>query len=231
MRIESPLLRGKLLRRYKRFLADIELPGGEVITAHCPNTGSLLGCTPEGAAAVLRDSENPERKLRYTWQAVKVDGAWVNVDTSLPNGIVAEAIDAGEVAELTGYDSLRREVKYGKNSRIDILLERGDERCFVEVKSTTLAADGLARFPDAVTARGLKHLEELAAQAAEGDRAVIFFLVARDDVERFAPADEIDPEYGKALRRVMNAGVEALAYTTIVKPEKLEIARRLPIEV
>ena len=231
MRISQPILRGRLLRRYKRFLADIELEGGEVIVAHCPNTGSLLGCKVENAPAILRDSENPERKLRYTWQTIEIDGAWVNVDTSLPNAVVAEAIGAGDIAELTGYPGLKREVKYGKNSRIDILLEREGERCYVEVKSTTLAADGVARFPDAVTARGLKHLNELEAQVAAGDRAVIFFLVSRGDVESFAPADDIDSEYGAALRRVVQNGVEALAYSTFVEPSSIEVAERLPIRL
>lgn len=231
MQIDAPLLRGRLLRRYKRFLADVELPGGEVVVAHCPNTGSLLGCTPEGAPAVLRDSENPARKLRYTWQTVEVDGTWVNVDTSLPNAVVAEAIERGDVPELAGYDGMRREVKYGKSSRIDVLLERPGERCYVEVKSTTLARGDVALFPDAVTERGRKHLEELADQAAAGDRAVIFFLVSRGDVEAFAPADDIDPEYGRVLRDVVERGVEALAYTTAVEPGSLEVARRLPIRL
>lgn len=231
MHISQPILRGRFLRRYKRFLADVELEGGEVIVAHCPNTGSLLGCKAENAPAILRDSENPERKLRYTWQTIEIDGAWVNVDTSLPNAVVAEAIEAGSIAELTGYQDLRREVKYGKNSRIDILLEREGERCYVEVKSTTLAVDGEARFPDAVTARGLKHLNELEAQAAAGDRAVIFFLVSRGDVESFAPADDIDPEYGAALRRVVQNGVEALAYSAVVEPDSVEVGRPLPIRL
>ena len=231
MKIEAPLLRGRLLRRYKRFLADVELDSGETIIAHCPNTGSLLGCTPPGALAVLRDSQNPARKLRYTWQTVEVDGAWVNVDTSLPNSVVAEAIEAGELDELAGYEELRREIKYGRNSRIDILLERGEDRCYVEVKSTTLARGGVAQFPDAVTVRGRKHLLELADQVAAGHRAVIFFLVARDDVEAFAPADDIDPEYGATLREVLDRGVEALAYTTHVRPDSLSVSRRLPIRL
>jgi len=202
-----------------------------VIVAHCPNTGSLLGCTPEGAPTVLRDSQNPARKLRYTWQAVQIDGTWVNVDTSLPNAVVAEAIERGDVPELAGYDHLRREVKYGKNSRIDVLLEREGARCYVEVKSTTLVEGREARFPDAVTARGLKHLEELANQVAAGDRGVIFFHVSRGDVETFAPADDIDPVYGKTLRRVVGEGVEALAYSTVVRPDRIELARRLPIRL
>lgn len=229
MQIDLPLVQGRLLRRYKRFLADIELDDGEVIIAHCPNTGSLLGCQPEGARAVLRDSQNPERKLRYTWQTVEVDGTWINVDTSLPNAVVAEAIERGDVPELAGYEGLRREVKYGQNSRIDVLLEGAPGRCYVEVKSTTLARGDQALFPDAVTERGRKHLEELANQAEAGDRAVIFFLISRGDVTSFAPADDIDPVYGETLRAVVARGVEALAYSTVVKPHMLDLGRRLPI--
>jgi sugar fermentation stimulation protein A len=232
MQIEQPTIQGKLIKRYKRFLADVELDSGEVLTAHCPNTGSLKGCAPEGARVVLRDSENPKRKLRYTFQTIEVDGTWVNVDTGLPNALVAEAIDAGKIAELTGYDSLRREVKYGVNSRIDVLLERGEERCYVEVKSTTMTQGDLALFPDAVTARGLKHLVELEQMVVEGHRAIIFFCVSRGDVKDFSPADDIDPKYGETLRRVCTkGGVEALAYSTEVGPRSFDIGKRLNIKL
>lgn len=230
MRIEAPLLRARLLRRYKRFLADVELPGGERLTAHCPNTGSLLGCTPEGAPVVLRDSEDPSRKLRYTLQTVRVGETWVNVDTSLPNAVVAEALQAGAVPELAGYARLRREVRYGTKSRIDILLEADDRPpCFVEVKCTTLVEDGVARFPDAVTARGLAHLEELTRQVRSGARAVMFYLIARGDARRFEPADAIDPAYGAGLRQALEAGVEALCHGARVDPERLELGPRLPL--
>lgn len=236
MRIDGPLLQGRLVRRYKRFLADVELEvgaegigaPGELVVAHCPNTGSLLGCLPDRARCVLRDSGDPSRKLRTTLQTVEVDGTWVNVDTGLPNVVVAEAIAGGLVPELSGFTTLRREVPYGSRSRIDLLLE-GPGLCYVEVKSTTLVVDGEARFPDAVTARGLKHLEELAAMVAAGHRAAIFFHVSRGDAERFAPADEIDPAYGATLRDVAARGVEVLAWTTHVAPGEITLARRLPV--
>ncbi|MFT7670659.1 MAG: sugar fermentation stimulation protein A [Planctomycetota bacterium] len=231
MLIDQAIIEGRLLKRYKRFLADIELQGGEIITAHCPNTGSLTGCVEPGSRVILRDSDNPKRKYRWTFQSVEVDGSWVNVDTGLPNALVAEAIADSKVPELIGYPDLRREVKYGESSRIDILLERGDERCYVEVKSTTLAADGCARFPDAVTERGRKHLEELARMVLDGHRAVIFFCVSRSDVDRFEPADDIDPRYGEVLRRVLESGVEALAYRTLVEPASFRIGERLPINL
>lgn len=236
MRIDAPVIAGRLVRRYKRFLADVELEedaagigaAGDVVTAHCPNTGTLLGCLADRARVVLRDSRDPARKLRCTLQTVEVGGAWVNVDTSLPNAVVAEAIAAGRVPELAGFSRLRREVTYGKSSRIDLLLEVPG-RCYVEVKSTTLAVGDEARFPDAVTERGRKHLEELAAMVAEGHRAVLLFHVSRGDVARFAPADDIDPEYGAALREAARAGVEVLAYAARVAPDELTLAERLPV--
>lgn len=230
MRIEAPLIEGRLVRRYKRFLADVELASGELVTVHCPNPGRMLGCLPEGARVVLRDSQDPSRKLRLTFQTVRVGRHWVNVDTGLPNAIVAEAIAAGAIPELAGYASARREVAYGEGSRIDLLLT--DElrpRCFVEVKCTTLLERGAAKFPDAVTARGLKHLRELERVVRNGERAVIFFFVARADARRFEPADAIDPAYCRALREVIAAGVEALAYSAHVRPERIELHRALEV--
>ena len=221
MQFEAPPIQGLLRARYKRFFADVELPDGTVITAHCPNTGSLMGCKEPGSPAWLRDSGDEKRKLRHTWQAVQVDGAWVNVDTNLPNRVVYEAIVAGEVPALAGYAEARREVAYGKQkrSRIDVLLEdEGRAPCYVEVKNTTLAEDGVAMFPDAATERGLKHLGELRDVAKAGMRAVQFFFISRDDVEVFRPADHIDPAYSTTLRRVADAGVEVMAWTTRVEP-------------
>ena len=237
MRIEQPVHLGRLLRRYKRFLADVELledagevgAMGQVIVAHCPNTGSLLGCLADGARCIVRDSGDPERKLRTTLQTIEVGGAWVNIDTSLPNAVVAEAIQSRRIPELAGYPTLRREVKYGANSRIDLLLEDGARRCYVEVKSTTLAVHGEARFPDAVTERGRKHLVELAAMVAEGHRAAIVFHVSRSDVDRFAPADDIDPAYGAALREARDRGVLTLAWSARVSPDEVTLERALPM--
>jgi sugar fermentation stimulation protein A len=233
MQIDKPTLEGRLLRRYKRFLADIEIPGeDEPIVAHCPNTGSLLGCVPAGAPCVLRDSQDPKRKLRYTLQTVEVDGTWVNVDTGLPNKLVPEAVAAGLVPTLRGYDRIRTEVKYGKNSRIDVLLEKEDgARCYVEVKNTTLARGKRALFPDAVTERGRKHLVELMEMVAEGHRSVMFFCVSRSDVTSFAPADDIDPAYGETLREAVAAGVELEAWSTVVGPTSFELGKRLRVSL
>ncbi|MEM9380880.1 MAG: DNA/RNA nuclease SfsA [Planctomycetota bacterium] len=232
MRIDQPVVLGRLVKRYKRFLTDVEMDDGSILTAHCPNTGSMKGCLEPGARVVLRDSEDPKRKLRHTFQTIEVGGTWVNVDTGLPNALAAEAVAAGLIEELDGYASLRREVKYGTNSRIDLLLEDDERgRAYVEVKNTTLATGDLALFPDAVTTRGRKHLEELAGVVADGDRGVMLFCVSRDDVRRFAPADEIDPDYGRTLREVAEAGVELLAYSTRVTPTSFELGRRLPVEL
>jgi len=232
MRITQPTIEGRFLRRYKRFFVDVELDDGSLIVAHCANTGSLLGCLEPGNRAVLRDSQDPERKLRHTLQALRVGETWVNVDTSAPNAVVHEAIERGEIPELTGYAQSKREVKYGSNSRIDVLLTRENgERCFVEVKNTTYAIGDCAAFPDAPTERGLKHLDELAREVGAGNRAVQFYFVSRNDVARFRPADEVDDEYGKALRHAAKAGVEVLAYAVDVQPTELRIARRLPVEL
>jgi sugar fermentation stimulation protein A len=232
MRFPEPPLRARLVRRYKRFLADVELEDGTLLTAHCPNTGSLLGCLEPGSPVWLRDSGNPERKLRHTWQAVRIGRTWVNVDTALPNRVVAEAIASGALPELDGYGSLRREVAYGRRSRIDLLLEdavRGT--CHVEVKSTTLARGEVALFPDAVTERGRKHLGELARLARRGRRAVQFFFVSRGDVRVFRPAEDIDPDYASALRRAVRAGVEVVARRTSVRARSLELGERLDVEI
>jgi sugar fermentation stimulation protein A len=229
LRIHLPTFEARFLRRYKRFFVDAELADGRVVTAHCPNTGSLIGCLEEGRRIVLRDSQNEERKLRYVFQAIRVGRTLVNVDTSLPNAVVHEAIERGSIGELTGYEASRREVAYGDNSRIDVLLSRGDERCYVEVKNTTYAIGRVAAFPDAITERGLKHLRELARVARSGQRAVQFFFVSRNDVESFRPADEIDAEYGRALRDAASAGVEVLAYATRVRRDRLDLERRLPV--
>jgi len=221
----------KLLRRYKRFLADVELPDGQELTVHCPNPGRLLSVLEEGQPALIRDSENPKRKLRWTLEALKVHGTWVQVDTMASNGAVEAAILSGKISELAGYENLRREVPYGENSRIDLLLEDPSKGvCYVEVKTTTYLDDTVARFPDAVTARGLKHLKELTKLAEEGTRAVCFFLVTRDDVQSFGPAPEIDPAWAAAYEEARTAGVEVIAYDSRVNAGAIELGVSLTVQ-
>ncbi len=227
-----PRRRARLIKRYKRFLADVELDSGEELTVHCPNPGRMIGVQQPGSEVILRDSQNPKRKLRWTLESILVEGVWVNLDTQLANPFVEACLEQGSLPELRGYEDCKREVPYGENSRIDLLLtSEGKPACYVEVKSTTLVEGAVAKFPDAVTARGLKHLRELSEVARAGERAVIFFLVGRDDARSFAPADEIDPAYGAGLREALSAGVEALAYTTHITPGSVELGSALPIEL
>jgi sugar fermentation stimulation protein A len=206
------------------------LPDGTETVAHCPNTGSMKGCLFPGHRAVLWDSQNPKRKLRYTWKAVEGDGGvWVGIDTGVPNQLAAEAVRAGVVPALAGYPEVLREKKMGDRSRVDLLLRDGDRRCFVEVKNVTLVEGGAARFPDAVTARGLKHLEELSAQVALGHRAAMLYVVQRADGTRFEPAADIDPAYAEGLNRAVDAGVEVYALGCEVTPEGVGTTGLLPI--
>jgi sugar fermentation stimulation protein A len=228
MRLPS-LIEGQLLRRYQRFLADVELADGSVVTAHCPNSGSMRGCALPGSPVLLSRSDNAARRLPYTWELVQAGGGWVGINTALPNRLVREGIEGGVVRELQGYGRLRSEVGYGsERSRIDLLLEEPG-LCYVEVKNVTLVENGLARFPDAVTERGQKHLRELMAMAAAGARAVNFFVVQRADANAVAPADAIDPAYGKLLRQAADAGVELLAYQAKVTPAEISLTHPLPI--
>ncbi len=232
MKFETPLLRGRFLRRYKRFFADVELDSGETVVAHTPNTGSLLTCKEPGSLAYLSSNDNPKRKLKYTWELVQSGRALVGVNTLLANGLAAEAIAAGLIPELRGYPGLRREVKYGVNSRVDLLLEGGGRpSCYVEVKNVSMGSHGVASFPDAVSERAAKHMRELAAQVRAGDRAAVLFVVQRGDCRRFTPADEIDPTYGKALRAAAAEGVQVLAYQAKVSPKEIKLVKSLPVEL
>jgi sugar fermentation stimulation protein A len=222
---------GRLIRRYKRFLADIELPDGSVVTAHTPNTGSMAGCNRPGSKVWLRECGS-HRKYPLSWELVEAEpGVLVGINTGLTNHLVREGVENGTIEELQGYSRVRSEVRYGgENSRIDLLLEANDAgRCYVEVKNVTLVENGKALFPDAVTARGTKHLRELGEMVRQGHRAVIFFCVQRGDAAEVRPADAIDPGYGRALRAALAEGVEALAYRADVAPNRVELVRRLPV--
>lgn len=229
MLLPFELLPGRLLRRYKRFLADIELADGQIITVHCPNSGSMKGCALPGSPVLLSLSSNPSRKYPYTWELVQADGVWVGINTSLTNRLAREGIENGTVVELSGYDCLRGEVPYGEHSRLDFMLsgERGD--CFIEVKNVTLVDGHRALFPDAVTTRGQKHLRDLMEIVAAGKRGVIFFVVQRGDALLVSPEERIDPEYGRLLRLAVASGVEAIAYQAVVTPAEIKLSHRLPV--
>jgi sugar fermentation stimulation protein A len=234
MRFSTPLIPATLVRRYKRFLADVRLPSGEEITVHVANSGGMIGLAAPGARVWLSKSANEKRKLAHSWELVECDFGGgpelVGVHTGHPNLIVAEAVAAGEIPELAGYATLRREVRYGKNSRVDLLLEDPVRApCYVEVKNVHLMRrPGLAEFPDAVTARGTKHLDELAAMVAAGARAVMFYLIQIGSADRFAFAADIDPVYARTFVRARAAGVEALAYVCAVGAGEIRLARRVP---
>lgn len=229
MKLPEPLLHGTLIRRYQRFLADVELDDGRVVTAHTPNTGSMMGCAVPGNRVMLSTSSNPGRKYPHSWELVHADGCWVGINTLLPNRLVWEGIENGTIAELGGYNAIRGEAPYGNGSRIDLLLSGTHGKCYVEVKNVTLVEGGTALFPDAVTARGQKHLRELMEVVRQGHRAVNFFVVQRGDGERVSPADGIDPGYGALLREAAQAGVELLAYRATVTASEISLTERLPI--
>jgi len=232
MKFPAPLVSGRLVKRYKRFLADVILDeDGSAITAHCANPGSMLGLKEPGSPVWLSQSDNPKRKLKYSWEVIEADGALVGINTAHPNRLVEEALEAGRIADLAGYASLRREVKYGKNSRIDILLEGdGGARTYVEVKNVHLMREpGLAEFPDSVTARGAKHLGELADMVGEGHRAAMVFLVQRPDCARLTLASDIDPNYAAAFAAARAAGVETYAIGCDVRLDGIDAVK--PVEI
>ena len=236
MKFPDPLIPGTLIQRYKRFLADVELADGTTVTAHCANSGSMLSVREPGSDVWLSPARNPDRKLRYTWELIRVGEALVGINTAHPNRLVEEAIEDGTIAQLAGYGVIRREVKYGRNSRIDLLLEADDRpKCYVEVKNVTLKRDknvpGRAEFPDAVTTRGAKHLVELTDMVDQGHRAVMMYLVQRPDCDLFSVAADIDPGYAAGLKAAMAAGVEVLCRECAVSKKEICVAGPVPVDL
>jgi sugar fermentation stimulation protein A len=233
MRFARPLVRGTLVRRYKRFLADVMLEDGRAVTAHCANPGAMLGLNAPGTTVWLEPSDDPKRKLDHAWRLVELDGGhFAGVDTGLPNRLVAEALREGRVPGLAAYPGVRPEVRYGTGSRVDFLLSGpGLPDAYVEVKNVHLRRDGdWAEFPDSVTARGARHLVELAAMAAAGHRAVMLYVVQRTDCGRFRLAADLDPGYARAYAAARAAGVEAIAHATRITPDGVWLDRALPVE-
>jgi sugar fermentation stimulation protein A len=231
MRFDPPLVKGRLLRRYRRFLADVELADGRIVTAHCANPGSMKSLLTERAAVWLSSSDNPKRKLAYTWELVRVGRHYASVNTLRTNSIVGEALAAGRIPEFAGYERIRPEAPMGERRRVDFLLSRPGEVCYLEVKNVTLAEGTTALFPDSVTERGRAHLEELARRKRSGDRAAMIYVVNRGDCDRAGPACAIDPAYAETLVRVHAEGVEAIAYRTKVGPSGISISHRVPFLV
>lgn len=224
-----PLIKGTLVKRYKRFLADVILEDGTPVTAHCPNSGSMAQCSDPGAPVYLSISDNPKRKLKYSWVLIQMPTSLVGVNTLIPNKLVAAAATHGRMPELAGYDGVQTEAAVGDHTRLDVKLTADGRRdCYVEVKNCTLVNQGLAQFPDARTVRGQKHLEALARLKAEGHRAVIFFLIQRMDAELFFPAEKIDPQYSHTLRQVAAQGVEIVVYDVVIDLKGIRIGKPLP---
>ncbi len=228
MHFETPLQAATLVKRYKRFLADVITDEGREITVHCPNSGSMRGCSTPGSKVMLSTSPNPKRKYPQTLEMIREGDTWIGVNTMLTNKIVAEAILEGRIKELQKIDTLTREVKTSKSSRLDLLLERGDEKIYVEIKNCSLVEDGWAMFPDAVTVRGTKHLNELASLVEQGYQGIIFFCIQRMDADRFRPAAHIDPVYAQTLAEVSKKGVQILAYRAELSPEQIIVQDSIP---
>jgi sugar fermentation stimulation protein A len=238
LRIDFPvaLTPGRLIKRYKRFLSDIRLDdSGQIVTAHCVNTGRMTSCSTEGSRVwLLPAPEGSKRKLQWTWVMIEVGNERIaGVHTGYPNALVSGAIELGEIEALSGYSEVKREVKMSNKSRVDVLLSGHPDKadCWVEVKNVSMVEDGVARFPDAPTARGKKHLEELVAKIQGGERGAMVYVVQRPDASHVEPADDVDPEYGKALRKAVEQGVEIYALRVKATPTFLETAEMLSVEL
>ncbi len=226
------LIPGTLIKRYQRFLTDVKLNDGKIVTAHCPNTGSMKGCCEPGRPVYLSFHDNPKRKLKYTWELIEMPTSLVGVNTLVPNRLVFESVKAGVVPELSGYETVEREVKISARSRVDLALTAGDrKRCYVEIKNCTLVDNRAALFPDAVTSRGLKHITELRAMVDNGCRCVMFYFIQRMDAAVFKPADHIDPKYGEGLRSAVKRGLEILAYDVAIDLNGIKLNRKIPYEL
>lgn len=231
MKFANQLLKGILIKRYKRFLADIELENGKIVTAHCANSGALYGVTTPGLTVWLSENHNPTRKLKYTWELAEVEGVMIGVNTSWPNGLAAEAIQNQFIPPLNGYAHLKREVKYGQNSRLDILLQDPTKKdCFVEVKNVHMKrTEKRAEFPDSVTTRGAKHLSEMIDVIQAGKRAVMLYIIQRADCDHLRFADDIDPVYAQTAILAKNKGVEFYAYDCKITPQEITIRTAIPV--
>jgi sugar fermentation stimulation protein A len=229
MKFKTPLIPGKLIKRYKRFLADIELKSGEIITAHCPNSGSMKSCQTPGWRVMLSCHENPNRKFKYTWEMVHNKTCWIGINTGIPNQIVKEAIKNKAIPALDGYSEIKSEVPYGQNSRIDLLLKNDRQLCYTEVKNVTLVEDDhFYYFPDSITKRGRKHLYELMNMVKQGHRAVMLYVIQRNDGTIFKPATHIDPAYAESLKETYLNGVEILVYQADVNPHSIVLRNEVP---
>jgi len=229
--LPEPLFSGKLIQRYKRFLADIELETGEIITAHCANPGSMIGLLQNGSQVLVSKSQDPKRKFPFSWELIKIGETWVVVNTANTNRVIHEALLKNQIPELIGYSEIRPEAVWGDHTRFDFLLRKESDQCFVEVKNVTLAENIIALFPDSITQRGTKHLNELMKVVRKGHRAVMCFLVSREDCQLFKPAAHIDLVYSETLRKAQENGVEVLVYQAKISPPQITVDYPLKFEL
>jgi len=230
MLFQKKLIHGKLIKRYKRFLTDVKLDTGETVVAHCTNSGSMKSCLETNAEVYLTPVDDPKRKTKFTWEMIKINGKWVGINTSIPNILAYEAVKNGEIDKLSGYSTVKREVKFG-NSRFDVYCENNNEKCFIEVKNVTYKQGYYALFPDAITTRGQKHLMSLIEAKKQGYRAVMLYIIQRTDVSIFAPAKDIDPVYAEYLKKAVNSGVEIIVMQADISPERIKLTKEMPVEV
>ncbi|GAF04403.1 DNA/RNA nuclease SfsA [Saccharicrinis fermentans] len=230
MKFNMDLIPGKLIRRYKRFLSDIELEDGSIVVAHCTNSGSMKTCIEEGAPVYLSPAKDPKRKTKFTWEMIFIHNHWIGINTSIPNLLVYEAIRDQKIAGINKYTEVKREVQFG-NSRFDVYAENDQEKCFIEVKNVTMKVGNKALFPDAVTTRGQKHLKTLMEVKKEGMRAIMFYVIQRQDIHSFGAASEIDPHYAMALKEAYEMGVEIFPYIAQVSPKGIELTQKLPFTI
>ncbi|ALO15152.1 Sugar fermentation stimulation protein A [Salinivirga cyanobacteriivorans] len=229
MKFNKKLVHGRLIRRYKRFLADVKLEDGQEITAHCTNSGSMKTCLEEGAEVYLSPVDDPKRKTQFTWEMIMINGKWIGINTNHPNLLAYEAIRSGQVPGLRGYDEVKREVKF-QDSRFDVMAKSDKETCFIEVKNVTMKDGDFALFPDAKTERGRKHLQTLIRVKEESLRAVMFYVVQRMDVAKAGPAVDIDPAYADALKKAIDSGVEVIAMQAEVSPDGIDLVKETPFQ-
>lgn len=230
MKFDQKLVSGKLIKRYKRFLTDVELEDGSIVVAHCTNSGTMKSCLEEGAPVLLSPAKDPKRKTRFTWEIIYINGGWIGINTIIPNQLVYEAVKNNEIVGLENYTNVRREVKF-EDSRLDVFAENENEKCFIEVKNVTMKVGDAALFPDAVTTRGLKHLETLIRIKKQGMRAVMVYVIQRMDVDNFGVAKHIDPKYAEALQRAIDQGVEIFPIQAEVSPLGIELKSKLPVNI
>jgi len=230
MKFSTPLIHGSLIKRYKRFLADIKLDTGEIVISHCTNSGTMKSCIEEGAEVYLTHVNDKKRKTQYTWEMIKINNNWVGINTLWPNLLAYEAIKNNQIEKLTGYTNIKREVTF-LDSRFDIYCENNAAKCYIEVKNVSLKEGDFALFPDAVTTRGQKHLKTLIKVKEQGIRAVMLYIIQRIDVSVFSPAKEVDPNYTELLQKAEKAGVEIIAIQAKVSPHEIKLLKELPVEL